>query len=61
MAAWEAMGKPEPPSREQTATLRKQAWATKHETLHADGRGQLALQRTLDAWTVILIKETPKS
>lgn len=61
VAAWVAMGKPEPPSREQTATLRRQAWATKQETLHADGRGRLTLERTLDAWTVLLIREIPKS
>ncbi len=57
VAAWEAMGKPEPPTREQTEQLRKAAWATKKETIQAGADGQLKLTRTLDAWSLLLIKQ----
>jgi xylan 1,4-beta-xylosidase len=57
VAAWEAMGKPEPPTREQIVALREAAWATRKETLHADGHGKLVLHRALDPWSVVLLRE----
>jgi xylan 1,4-beta-xylosidase len=57
VAAWEQMGRPEPPTREQTALLRDSAWATLREYVHADARGSLVIRRPLDAWSVMLIKQ----
>jgi len=57
VAAWEAMGKPEPPGLAETDSLRTQAWATKQELVHADANGNLVVKRPLDAWTVVLIKQ----
>jgi hypothetical protein len=51
------MGKPEPPTREQIVALREAAWATRKETLHADGHGKLVLHRALDPWSVVLLRE----
>jgi xylan 1,4-beta-xylosidase len=57
VAAWEQMGRPEPPTREQTEVLRKLAWATRKELVRADANGDLAIQRSLAAWTVVLIQQ----
>jgi xylan 1,4-beta-xylosidase len=57
VAAWEQMGRPEPPTREQTALLRGSAWATLHEYVHADTRGTLFIHRPLEAWSIMLIKQ----
>ena len=57
VAVWEAMGRPDPPGLEQTKRLRREAWATKHEEVHADSAGNLVLRRWLDAWSVVLIKQ----
>lgn len=55
--AWEDMGQPLAPTREQTDVLRHSAWATRKEFLHADSSGHLRLQRTLEAWSLVLIRE----
>ncbi|HTF69593.1 MAG TPA: hypothetical protein VK638_43630 [Edaphobacter sp.] len=39
ISAWEEIRRPEPPTREQT--LRKAAWATRRELVHANGNGVL--------------------
>jgi xylan 1,4-beta-xylosidase len=57
MAAWQAMGEPEPPSREQTAVLRDQAEATAQEILQADEAGNFTLQRQVEPWSVVLLKQ----
>lgn len=57
VAAWEAMGSPEPPTREQAATLRAAALATKHDYVTADASGRIELRRTLAPWSVVLIDE----
>lgn len=57
VAAWEAMGKPEPPTREQTAVLRKAAEAVNKETLHADGSGHFMLERSIEPWSLVLIQQ----
>jgi xylan 1,4-beta-xylosidase len=56
-ATWENMGKPEPPTREQTKQLKIAAMATKKESAKADAKGNLTWQRTLQPWTCILINE----
>ncbi len=57
VAAWEQMGKPEPPNREQTEVLRKEAWNTRKEIVQADASGNLHLQRTLPPWALVLIRQ----
>ena len=57
VAAWEAMGKPEPPTREQTLLLQKQAWATKKETIHADATGKLTFKASLPPWAVLVVRQ----
>jgi len=54
---WEAMGKPEPPTREQTRLLREAAWATQKEVVRVDDSGTLVLRRSLAAWSLVLIKQ----
>jgi xylan 1,4-beta-xylosidase len=54
---WESMGKPEPPSREQTRLLRETAWATQKEVIRADDAGALDLHRTIATWSLVLIKQ----
>jgi xylan 1,4-beta-xylosidase len=55
--AWESMGKPEPPNREQTRLLRETAWATQREVIRADNAGVLDLHRTIATWSLVLIKQ----
>jgi xylan 1,4-beta-xylosidase len=57
VAAWEAMGRPEPPTREQAAELRKLAWNTKKEVLQADKDGQLHFSFNMPAWSLVLVKQ----
>jgi hypothetical protein len=51
------MGKPEPPSREQTEALRKAAWDTRKEVVRADDAGNLTLERRIAPWSLVLVKE----
>jgi xylan 1,4-beta-xylosidase len=57
VATWEQMGRPEPPTREQTELLRQSAWATGREIVHADGAGTLTVKRPLQPWAVMLVKQ----
>jgi len=57
LAAWESMGAPEPPTREQTRQLGAAARATAQEIFRADVNGNFVLQRPIEPWSVILIKE----
>ncbi len=56
-AAWEAMGKPHSPTREQTAQLKAAGWATDKSTLQADADGNLPIEMTLTPWSVVLIDQ----
>lgn len=55
--AWLKMGRPHSPTREQTEQLRRAGWSTLEETVQADGKGMLRIERTLQPWTVMLISE----
>lgn len=55
--AWKEMGQPEPPTREQTAELKKIALATKKEYLYADDKGRLMLHLKIDPWSIVSIRE----
>lgn len=57
VAAWEAMDKPEPPNKQQTELLRKQAWATQKTTVKADASGKLHIEITLPAWALVSIRQ----
>jgi xylan 1,4-beta-xylosidase len=57
VAAWEAIGKPEPPTREQTAVLRRDAEAVKTEIFHADPSGRFVLERPIEPWSLVLIQQ----
>jgi xylan 1,4-beta-xylosidase len=57
VGAWEKMGRPEPPTREQAEQLKKEAWATQKDTIRANASGVLALHRTLAPWGLMLIRE----
>ena len=51
------MRQPEPPSREQTGVLRRQALATSEEVVRADESGCLELRRSIEPWSVALVKQ----
>jgi len=57
VAAWQAMGAPEAPTREQTAALLRAAQATNQELAQADASGRLIFERLVDPWSVLLIDE----
>lgn len=57
VAAWEKMGKPEPPTREQAEVLRAAARATQREIVRADGEGRLDLKRAIAAWSLVLVRQ----
>jgi xylan 1,4-beta-xylosidase len=57
LAAWVAMGSPEPPTREQAKELRQQAEATKKETFAAVANGKFILQRAIEPWSMVLVRE----
>jgi hypothetical protein len=51
------MGRAEPPNRAETEILRRDAWATKQETIQADESGRLLLKRPIDAWSLLLLDQ----
>jgi xylan 1,4-beta-xylosidase len=57
LAGWEKLGEPDNLSREQTRLLREQAAAIKKETFTTDAKGNFKLQRTVEPWSVVLIRE----
>jgi xylan 1,4-beta-xylosidase len=56
VAAWRAMGSPQPPDRAQTAALRAAARATRREDLIADGT--LRVRRPIDPWSVVVLTQS---
>jgi len=57
VAAWESMGRPEPPNQTQTEQLQEAAWSTKKEFVQADGAGNLDLHRQIAPWSLVLVKQ----
>ncbi len=55
--AYQQIGSPSAPTREQTAWMRQQSESTIKETIKADADGVLTFDRELAPWTVILIKQ----
>jgi xylan 1,4-beta-xylosidase len=57
VAAWEKMGSPEPPNREQTANLQKYAISLSNKKIKADADGILTLKEKLEPWTIMSFRE----
>jgi xylan 1,4-beta-xylosidase len=57
VAAWEAMGKPEPPNRKQTELLREEAWNTRKDIMRADAQGRLHIQISLPPWALMSVRQ----
>ena len=57
VAAWEAMGKPEPPNQKQTKLLREEAWNTRKEIVRADTQGNLHIQTSVPPWALMSIRQ----
>ena len=57
ITAWEAMGKPDPPTRAETELLKKEAWDTQKQIVRADAKGNLHIKTSLPPWALILIKQ----
>ena len=51
------MGRPHSPTREQTAALKRLAWATQKEYVKVGADGTLTLRRELTPWSCVLIRE----
>lgn len=54
---WEAMGKPEPPTREQVKVMKEFAESLKTELVTVGNDGTLAISKTLSPWAVALIQQ----
>lgn len=57
LAVWESLGKPDNISREEAKLLREKAVATKREEFIVDDNGTFKLQRVIEPWSVVLIRE----
>ncbi|MGC3988980.1 MAG: hypothetical protein QM796_04705 [Chthoniobacteraceae bacterium] len=57
LAAWESMGKPEAPTREQTRQLRVAARATRQQIFPIAADGTFTFTAGIEPWTVISIRE----
>lgn len=53
---WLRLGRPHSPTRQQTQLLRDSAWDTDTEIIRADANGCLTLKRTLQPWSLMLVK-----
>ncbi len=54
---WEAMGKPEPPTREQVVEMKRFAENLRTELVTADENGRCVIKHTLTPWSVVLIEQ----
>ncbi|WP_217574377.1 beta-xylosidase [Streptomyces sp. GbtcB7] len=57
IAAWHAMGAPEPPTREQTVLLRKAGHAVGQRVQLADDEGRFLFDEEIPSWSVVLIRQ----
>jgi xylan 1,4-beta-xylosidase len=57
MSCWAAMGQPAAPTRAQTQVLRLGAEATRREILKADAGGSFGLRRSVEPWSLVLIRQ----
>lgn len=56
-SAWVALGSPAHPTREQMQIIQRAAETTRQETLTADSEGRLLLDREIEPWNVVLVRE----
>ncbi|WP_165730786.1 glycoside hydrolase [Polaribacter sp. 20A6] len=54
---WEAMGKPEPPTREQIKVMKQYAENLKKDLYTADKDGKVVIKRELTPWSLVLIEQ----
>lgn len=54
---WEAMGKPEPPTREEIKVMKAYADTMKKEYVKADKNGELKINHDITPWSLVLIKQ----
>ncbi len=54
---WEAMGKPEPPTREQVKVMKDYAENLRTEFVVVDKKGNCTISQELTAWSVVLIEQ----
>jgi xylan 1,4-beta-xylosidase len=54
---WEAMGKPEPPTREEIKVMKAYANSMKTEYVTVDDKGVLAIKHEITPWSLVLIKQ----
>ncbi|MFC1763002.1 glycoside hydrolase [Planctomycetota bacterium] len=54
---WESMGKPEPPTREQVKVMKDAATNLPTRIVIADDKGNLSIQHTITAWSLVLIEQ----
>lgn len=54
---WEAMGKPQSPTREQIKVMKKAANALKTEVVSADKDGNLVIKHEITPWSLVLIEQ----
>ena len=57
MRAWQEMGEPEPPTREQADYLQQAAMATAPSVVRADAHGVLTVKRRLAPWGVLSLRQ----
>ncbi|MFE1029455.1 beta-xylosidase [Streptomyces sp. NPDC058818] len=57
IGAWQAMGAPEPPTREQTMLLREAGHAVGQRVQLADGNGRFVFDEEIAPWSVVLVRQ----
>ncbi len=57
VAAWDKMGRPEPPTREQAEILKRAAQDTQKDLLHANAAGKIVVRRDLSPWGIMLVRQ----
>jgi xylan 1,4-beta-xylosidase len=57
LRAFQQLGSPETPTREQSEWMKKQSMATLTEEVKADANGTLRIRRVLQPWTLMLFRQ----
>jgi xylan 1,4-beta-xylosidase len=60
VAAWQELGQPESPSRDQINALREAGLATESSIIRADDRGVVTFKRSLGPWAVVFVAQLPR-
>ena len=54
---WDEMGRPEPPTREQTEQLKEHTDRCGNEQFTVDSNGALSIRKTMQPWSVFLLRQ----